>query len=70
MGEATKSNSTRRRYPSRAEVNRFIDVARANGITIGSLALSPDGTMRVSTDADAETRVKTVFDTWDQAGRL
>jgi hypothetical protein len=70
MGDMEKSSSSRRRYATRAEVNRFIDVARSNGITIASLTVSTDGTIRVSTEADAETRIKTTFDTWDEAGRL
>lgn len=62
-----------RRYPRKADVARAVQAARHNGITVRSLELRADGTIRLSDAADAERRAegdRSEFDIWNEEGRL
>ena len=59
----------KRRYARRAEITRAIEAAKACGIEVSGIEVSPDGSIKVLSGAAAAAS-QSEFDQWEQAGRL
>ena len=59
----------KRYYPRRAEITRAVEAAKACGIEVNGIEVSPDGSIKIISGAGG-TPSESEFDTWDRAGRL
>lgn len=64
------SDRSARLYPRKVDITRTIQAARANGISVGSIECTPDGTIRVSSEEPKAASPASTFDLWNEAGKL
>jgi hypothetical protein len=64
------STALRTLYPRRSEIARILSALRGNGITIGSIEISPDGAIRVTQFPTDLPSASNDFDRLDAAGLL
>lgn len=58
-------------YPSKAQITRTVQAARATGLNVASVDVQPDGTIRVSsTPVAAANGGHSLFDQLNEAGKL
>ena len=58
------------RYPTRAQIARAVQAARENGVSVSTLDVQPNGTIRVSAGPSMVSSSPSLFDELDAAGRL
>ena len=59
-----------RSYPRKAEITRAVEAAKACGVPIDSIEVSPNGTIKISRGARTTNRQDSEFDRLDAEGRL
>lgn len=65
---AIKPSTTR--YAKKAEIVRTLLAIRSTGMVLGSVEIAPDGTIRVSSDANPNQQADNDFDRWEASGLL
>ncbi len=58
-----------RAYPRKAEIARAIQAARACGLDVAAIEISPEGAIRIL-GPNPLPADETEFDAWDKAGKL
>jgi hypothetical protein len=57
----------KRTYPRKVEITRAVEAAKACGIEVAGIEISPAGTIKILSPGQS---VASEFDEWDKAGRL
>ena len=58
-----------RAYPRKADIARAVQAARACGIDIAAIEISPEGAIRI-VGPGSNPPAETEFDAWNRAGKL
>lgn len=58
-----------RTYPRKADIARAVQAARACGLDIAAIEISPAGAIRI-VGPGADPSAESEFDVWDRAGKL
>jgi hypothetical protein len=61
---------TARGYPRKLEIERAIAAAKASGVNVSAIEVSPNGTIKLSEARGAAAQPPDEFERWDAAGRL
>jgi hypothetical protein len=69
-GTCDRASKPERRYALRREVARAVAAVQASGISIQTVDLRPDGTIRLSSGATPSDVLSSEFDAWEKAGKL
>jgi len=59
-----------RTYPRKTDIERAVTAAKACGVDVAAVEVSPDGTIKVSEARADPQRPLTEFDRWEAQGRL
>lgn len=70
MAATVRQKRAQRRYAPKGAIDRAVEAMRANGIRVRSVTISPDGSIKLSSIDDRETKSDSVFDALERAGRL
>lgn len=57
-------------YATKAKVLAQIEVARAAGLDVAAIEVSPDGTIRILGSSAFPSQAKDEFEAWAKAGKL
>lgn len=61
----------RRSYPRKVEITRTVEAAKACGIDVAGIEVSPDGSIKILVlGPGLAATPETEFDYWDKSGKL
>jgi hypothetical protein len=67
---APAARDAKRAYPGKVAIRHVIEAARACGVDVAGVEVSPDGTIRVVEARTLPERPKDEFEAWEAQGKL